>query len=62
MFCPRRLMDPSGFLMPLGEFPVASAGDPVNALADLWNGEMARAVNTIAPKCPLPRSRARQAP
>ena len=50
----RRLMDPSGFLTALGEFPVASAGDSVKALADTLNGENARVVDTIAPKRPLP--------
>lgn len=40
-------MDPIGFLMALGEFSVALEGDPVKALADLWNGEMVRAVAVV---------------
>ena len=55
-------MDPNGFLKALEDFPVASAGDAVEALVDLWNGEMARAVDTIAPKHPLPQSRAKRSP
>ena len=35
-------MDPNGFLTALGEFLIASAGDSVETLVDLWNGEMAR--------------------
>ncbi|XP_061490084.1 uncharacterized protein LOC133388035 [Rhineura floridana] len=62
MVRPRRLMDPDGFLMALGDFPVTSAGDSVEALVDLWNGEMARAVDTIAPERPLSWSGAKPAP
>ncbi|KAF7254271.1 CMP-N-acetylneuraminate-beta-1,4-galactoside alpha-2,3-sialyltransferase [Varanus komodoensis] len=55
-------MDPDGFLKALGEFPVDKAGTPVDALVELWNGEMARAIDTIAPKCPLLSGRARSSP
>lgn len=34
---PGGLRDPSDFLMALEELPAALAGDPVKALADLWN-------------------------
>ena len=47
-------MDPNAFLTALGEFPVALAGDAVEALVDHWNGEMAGAVDTVAPKRSLP--------
>ena len=53
MVRPMRLMDPNGFLMALGHFPVALAGDSVKAPVDLWNREMAKAVDTIAPESPL---------
>ena len=59
---PKRLIDTNGFLMALGDFPVASAGDSVKVLVDLWNGEMARAVDTIAPERPLSRCGATPAP
>ncbi|KAF7235294.1 Vomeronasal type-2 receptor 26 [Varanus komodoensis] len=55
-------MDPDGFLKALGEFPADKAGAPVKALVELWNGEMTRAVDTIAPKRPLPPGRARSSP
>lgn len=42
-----------GFLTGLWKFPVALAGNPVEALADFCNGEMTMAVDTIAPKHPL---------
>uniref|UniRef100_A0A803TJI5 Reverse transcriptase domain-containing protein n=1 Tax=Anolis carolinensis TaxID=28377 RepID=A0A803TJI5_ANOCA len=59
---PRRLMDPNGFLMSLGDFPVMAPGDPVEALVDLYNIEMARAVDTITPERPLSSRRVRSAP
>ncbi|XP_066486426.1 serine protease 33-like [Tiliqua scincoides] len=62
MIRPRRLMDPNGFLSALGDFPVARAGDPPGALVDLWNTEMARALDEIAPERPLPSRRVRAAP
>ncbi|KAF7242950.1 putative RNA-directed DNA polymerase from transposon BS [Varanus komodoensis] len=40
---------------------VDKAGDPVDALVELWN-EMTRAIDTIAPKRPLPPGRARSSP
>ncbi|KAF7253150.1 hypothetical protein EYD10_01179 [Varanus komodoensis] len=55
-------MDPDGFLKTLGEFPVDKAGAPVNALVKLWNGEMTRAIDMIAPKRPLPPGRAHSSP
>ncbi|KAF7252107.1 putative RNA-directed DNA polymerase from transposon BS [Varanus komodoensis] len=55
-------MDPEGFLKALGEFPADKTGAPVEALVELWNGEMTRAVDTIAPKRPLPPGRARSSP
>ncbi|KAF7245360.1 RNA-directed DNA polymerase from mobile element jockey [Varanus komodoensis] len=55
-------MDPDGFLKALRDFPVDKAGDPVDALAELWNGEMTRAIDTIAPKRPPPPDRARSSP
>lgn len=47
-------MDPNGFLPALGEFPGTLADDPADALEDLWNAEVARAIDMIAPKCLLP--------
>ncbi|XP_053155745.1 uncharacterized protein LOC128346445 [Hemicordylus capensis] len=58
----QRLMDYNLFLGVLGDFPAGITGTPVEALVALWNGEVTRAVNTIAPKCPLLQSRARAAP
>ncbi|KAF7246806.1 Chorion-specific transcription factor GCMa, partial [Varanus komodoensis] len=55
-------MDPGGFLKALGEFPADKTGAPVEALVELWNREMTRAVDTIAPKRPLPLGRARSSP
>ena len=49
-------MDPEGFLNALGEFPA------VEAQVALWYKEMARAVDTIAPRRPLPARRAYMAP
>ncbi|KAF7253167.1 Xanthine dehydrogenase/oxidase [Varanus komodoensis] len=60
--CPRSRMDPEGFLKALGEFPADKTGAPVEALVELWNGEMNRAVDMIAPKRPLPPGRARSSP
>uniref|UniRef100_A0A803TP95 Reverse transcriptase domain-containing protein n=1 Tax=Anolis carolinensis TaxID=28377 RepID=A0A803TP95_ANOCA len=62
MVRPRRLMDPDGFLMALEEFPATSAGDSVDALVALWNREMTRAINTIAPERPLSSTRAKPSP
>ncbi|XP_061479289.1 BLOC-1-related complex subunit 6-like [Rhineura floridana] len=45
----------------LGVFPADSTGAPVKALVELWNMEMARAIDTIAPARPL-RCRAHTAP
>ncbi|KAF7254804.1 RNA-directed DNA polymerase from mobile element jockey [Varanus komodoensis] len=59
---PRSRMDPEGFLKALGEFPADKMGAPVEALVELWNGEMTRAVDTIAPKRSLPPGRARSSP
>ncbi|KAF7249035.1 Peripheral myelin protein 22 [Varanus komodoensis] len=59
---PRSRMDLDGFLKALGEFPVDKAGAPVHALVELWNGEMTRAIDMIAPKCPLPPGRAHSSP
>ncbi|KAF7235017.1 C-type lectin domain family 2 member D, partial [Varanus komodoensis] len=59
---PRSRMDPEGFLKALGEFPADKTGAPVEALVELWNGEMTRAVDMIAPKRPLPPGRTRSSP
>ncbi|KAF7251034.1 putative RNA-directed DNA polymerase from transposon BS [Varanus komodoensis] len=59
---PQSWMDPDGFLKALGEFPADKTGAPVEALVELWNGQMTRAVDTIAPKHPLPPGRARSSP
>ncbi|XP_061440902.1 uncharacterized protein LOC133364423 isoform X3 [Rhineura floridana] len=45
----------------LGVFPADSTGAPVEALVELWNTEMARGIDTIAPARPL-RCRAHTAP
>ena len=58
----RKLMDPNVFLRALGEFPITSEDNSIEALLDLWNKEMARIIDTITPKCPLPWSRIRLAP
>ncbi|KAF7241902.1 Non-homologous end-joining factor 1 [Varanus komodoensis] len=59
---PRSRMDPDGFLKALGEFPADKTDASVEALVELWNGEMTRAVDTIAPKRPLPPGRVRSSP
>ncbi|KAF7254753.1 Formin-2, partial [Varanus komodoensis] len=59
---PRSWMNPDGFLEALGDIPVDKAGDPVDALVELWNEEMTRAIDTIAPKRPLPPGRDRSSP
>ncbi|KAF7239258.1 hypothetical protein EYD10_14085 [Varanus komodoensis] len=59
---PQSRMDPDGFLEALGDFPVDKAGDPVDVLVVLWNEQMTRAIDTIAPKRPLPPGRARSSP
>ncbi|KAF7246017.1 putative RNA-directed DNA polymerase from transposon BS [Varanus komodoensis] len=59
---PQSQMDPDGFLEALGDFPVDKAGAPVDALVEVWNDEMTRAIDTIAPKRPLPPGRARSSP
>ncbi|XP_053109988.1 uncharacterized protein LOC128326693 isoform X1 [Hemicordylus capensis] len=53
MVHPKRLLDPVGFQEALEGFNVGSAGDPVDALVENWNNLLTRAVDTIAPKCPL---------
>ncbi|KAF7236044.1 putative RNA-directed DNA polymerase from transposon BS [Varanus komodoensis] len=60
--CPRSQTDPDGFLKALGEFPADKTGAPVKALVELWNGEMTRAIDTIAPKRPLLPGRAHSSP
>ncbi|KAF7250183.1 putative RNA-directed DNA polymerase from transposon BS [Varanus komodoensis] len=55
-------MDPDGFLKALGEFPADKTGAPVEALVEQWNTEMTRAVDTIAPKRPLPPGRVHSSP
>ncbi|KAF7251291.1 Dystrophin, partial [Varanus komodoensis] len=62
LVCPESRMDPDGSLEALGDFPVDKAGDPVDALVELWNEEMTRAIDTITPKRPLPPDRARSFP
>uniref|UniRef100_A0A803TWP1 Reverse transcriptase domain-containing protein n=1 Tax=Anolis carolinensis TaxID=28377 RepID=A0A803TWP1_ANOCA len=62
MVCPRRLMDPDGFLRSLGDLPVIEADNPVDALVDRYNSELARAIDTIAPEHPLSTCRLTRAP
>ncbi|KAF7254198.1 hypothetical protein EYD10_01049 [Varanus komodoensis] len=62
LVCHQSRMDPDGFLEALGDFPVGKAGAPVDALVELWNEEMTRAIDTIAPKRPLPPGRAHSSP
>ncbi|KAF7238196.1 WD repeat-containing protein on Y chromosome [Varanus komodoensis] len=62
MVHPWSWMDPDGSLKALGDFLDDKAGAPVDALVELWNGEMARAIDTIAPKCPLRPHRAHPSP
>ncbi|KAF7236187.1 putative RNA-directed DNA polymerase from transposon BS [Varanus komodoensis] len=45
---PRSRMNLEGFMNALGEFPADKTGAPVEALVELWNGEMTRAVDMIA--------------
>ena len=45
----RRLVDQKGFPMALRKFPLASAGDSFEALADLWNVKMAWTVDMMTP-------------
>ncbi|XP_061450026.1 uncharacterized protein LOC133369124 [Rhineura floridana] len=54
-------MDPVAFQSALGVFPADSTGAPVEAMVDLWNAEMTRAIDMIAPACPL-RCRTQTAP
>ncbi|XP_061476577.1 uncharacterized protein LOC133381454 [Rhineura floridana] len=53
MVHPWRLMNPDGFQKALGSFPADRAGAPVETLVELWNAEMTRAVDMIAPVRPL---------
>ncbi|XP_062823493.1 UPF0538 protein C2orf76 homolog isoform X1 [Anolis carolinensis] len=62
MVRPRRLMDPDGLLRSLGDLPVLETGDPVDVLADRYNSELARALDTIAPERPLSLRRATSTP
>ena len=55
-------MDQDGFQIVLGEFPITLASKPVEALFDLWNGEMTKVVGMITLKCPHPWSAASLAP
>uniref|UniRef100_A0A803TE01 ribonuclease H n=1 Tax=Anolis carolinensis TaxID=28377 RepID=A0A803TE01_ANOCA len=55
-------MDPDGFLTALGEFPATSAGGSADALVSLWNRELTRAIDTIAPEHPLSSSGAQPSP
>lgn len=50
MVCYRKLMDSNGFLTALREFPTTLARDSVEALVDLQNGVMAKAIDRIAHK------------
>uniref|UniRef100_A0A803TSP9 Reverse transcriptase domain-containing protein n=1 Tax=Anolis carolinensis TaxID=28377 RepID=A0A803TSP9_ANOCA len=62
MVRPRRLMDPDGLLRSLGDLPVLETGDPVDVLADRYNSELARALDTIAPERPLSLRRVTSTP
>ncbi|XP_061449798.1 uncharacterized protein LOC133369018 [Rhineura floridana] len=53
MVRPRRLMNPEGFQKALGSFPADKTDAPVETLVNLWNMEMTRAADTIAPMRPL---------
>uniref|UniRef100_A0A803T068 Reverse transcriptase domain-containing protein n=1 Tax=Anolis carolinensis TaxID=28377 RepID=A0A803T068_ANOCA len=53
MVRPRRLMDPERFLRSLGDLSTMEADDPVDALVTRYNGELSRAIDTIAPERPL---------
>ncbi|KAF7247964.1 UvrABC system protein A [Varanus komodoensis] len=46
---PRSRMDPDGFLGALGEFPADKTGAPVEALVELWNGEMTHRAESALP-------------
>lgn len=48
-----RLKEPNGFMMTLGEFPVALADDPLESLVNLRNGEMTRAVARLLLSVPI---------
>ena len=61
MVCPRRLLDLIGFQDAMRGVMADLAGAPVEVLVDGWFTTAARAVDTIAPKCPL-RRRDRPAP
>ncbi|KAF7236067.1 hypothetical protein EYD10_17133 [Varanus komodoensis] len=59
----REELDGSGWIPEgLGEFPADKTGAPVEALVELWNGEMTRAIDMIIPKRPLPLGRAHSSP
>uniref|UniRef100_A0A803SLJ1 Reverse transcriptase domain-containing protein n=1 Tax=Anolis carolinensis TaxID=28377 RepID=A0A803SLJ1_ANOCA len=62
MVRPRRLMDPDGLLRSLGDLPVLETGDPVDVLADRYNSQLARALDTIAPERPLSLRRVTSTP
>uniref|UniRef100_A0A803T733 Reverse transcriptase domain-containing protein n=1 Tax=Anolis carolinensis TaxID=28377 RepID=A0A803T733_ANOCA len=62
MVRPRRLMDPDGLLRSLGDPPVLETGDPVDVLADRYNSELTRALDTIAPERPLSLRRVTSTP
>lgn len=44
-------MASDGFLISLGDFPVDMAGISVETIVSLWNGEMHRTIDSVAPEC-----------
>lgn len=51
---PWRLTDSNGFLNAPGDFPGSMAGDSAETLSSPWYWEARGALNTIAPKSPIP--------
>uniref|UniRef100_A0A670HMU9 Reverse transcriptase domain-containing protein n=1 Tax=Podarcis muralis TaxID=64176 RepID=A0A670HMU9_PODMU len=62
MVRPRHLMDPNGFQRVVGDALSHVDGLSADSLVARWNVELTRAIDCLAPKCPLRLHGARRAP
>lgn len=58
IICHHSLMDPTGFQVALGHFPVDTVNICADAPVDLWNGEVTQASDMIVPRHSLSGPRA----